>query len=406
MARIFNNWLEAYLRYTSASESPEAFHFWTGISVIASALRRRVVVDELLYEIVPNFYIILVGKAGVAKKSTTATLGANLLTEVPDIRFGPDSGSWQGIGDALQEAALYYKINRDDPDEKPRIMSAITVVASELGTFLTPDDSKYVSFLTDMWDGKRHIFRHRTKHSGTIEVENPVINIIGATTPTWIKNNVPQKMIGEGLMSRVIFVYADSGRKPVARPSKHVDGPELLRLRSDLITDLQEISTLVGSYQYTHEADEWMEAWYSRLHDTSARPIHLASDRYDGYIARKQTHLIKLAIVFAAAKRNDLVLELEDFKEAEIVLTQTEQSMNAVFQSIGVVDEADRVGTITHYVRAYGWITSGDLYQLCRTTMTNKDFNLAVKLAVQTGLLRAVTQNGKIGLAPEVPPQP
>jgi hypothetical protein len=116
--------------------------------------------------------------------------------------------------------------------------------------------------------------------------------------------------------------------------------------------------------------------------------------------------LIKLAIVFAAAKRNDLVLELEDFKEAEIVLTQTEQSMNAVFQSIGVVDEADRVGTITHYVRAYGWITSGDLYQLCRTTMTNKDFNLAVKLAVQTGLLRAVTQNEKIGLAPEAPSQP
>jgi hypothetical protein len=76
--RHFKHWLKAYLDYTSASEAPDAFHFWTGVSTIAGALRRHVWVEQHIFQWIPNFYIIFVAPAGVATKSTTLNLGMGL----------------------------------------------------------------------------------------------------------------------------------------------------------------------------------------------------------------------------------------------------------------------------------------------------------------------------------------
>src|SRR5688500_13513807 len=104
MARNFPHWLKAYLEYTKASEAPDAFHFWTGVSTIAGALQRKVWQDQLIFQWIPNFYIIFVAPAGTATKSTTLNFGMTLLERVPDVKFGPESGSWQGLGDALADS--------------------------------------------------------------------------------------------------------------------------------------------------------------------------------------------------------------------------------------------------------------------------------------------------------------
>ncbi len=67
MARFHSNWLEGYYHYTKHSEAPDLFHFWTGVSVVAGALRRQVWIDQRYFQWTPNFYIVLVGPAGVSK---------------------------------------------------------------------------------------------------------------------------------------------------------------------------------------------------------------------------------------------------------------------------------------------------------------------------------------------------
>ena len=109
MPRHFTHWIKAYLDYTKASESPDSFHFWTAVSTLAGALRRRVWQDQLLFQWIPNFYIVFVAPAGIATKSTTLNFGMNLLEKVPDVVFGPESGSWQGLGDALADSTQYFK---------------------------------------------------------------------------------------------------------------------------------------------------------------------------------------------------------------------------------------------------------------------------------------------------------
>src|SRR3990167_1280617 len=105
MARHFPDWLRAYCEWTKGSESPLQFHFWTGIATIAGALRGKVWRDEKTFRWSPNFYIVLVGPAGVAQKSTSMGLGMRLLEQVPGIHFGPSSATWQRLGQVMQESA-------------------------------------------------------------------------------------------------------------------------------------------------------------------------------------------------------------------------------------------------------------------------------------------------------------
>ena len=299
MARYFPHWLKAYIEYTKASEAPTAFHFWTGVSTLAGALERHVWQEQYLFQWIPNFYIVLVAPAGIATKSTTLNLGMGLLEQVDGINFGPESGSWQGLGDALASSTEYFKVPGQQADE---IQSAVTVAASELGTFLRPDDKHAVSFLTDAWDGRKRKFNHQTKHSGSIEIKRPCLNIIGATTPSWLQRNVPENMIRDGLLSRVVFVYGESKRQLVSLPSKTIKSKEFYVMERKLVDNLTIIANLVGEYKFCDEIQKekgWMDTWYSKHHQS--RAVHLASDRYGGYLARKQTHLVKLAMILAAS---------------------------------------------------------------------------------------------------------
>lgn len=396
MPRHFANWLKAYVDHTASSEAPDIFHFWTGVVTLGGALRRRVWIEQLLFQWVPNFYVILVAPPGVATKSTSISLGMRLLREVPGIHFGPESMTWQALGESLSEAMEYFEYLEPMTGEiRTDKMSCLTISISELGTFLRTEDTSLVSFLTRMWDGQREPFKHKTKTQTLIDVENPWLNVIGATTPAWMRNNFGENLVGEGLTSRVVFVYAEEKRHLVAYPARHAQGDQYAIREKKLIADLQEIASLAGPYLLSPDALAWGEDWYKR-HHTSRAP-HLSSDRFGGYIARKQTHLHKLAMVLAAAKRDNLVVDREDLEEADAILTESEQSMLRVFESVGLVDEARHVAALKALVQGYGFLGMLELRNLTRNTMNEKDFKLAIRVAVEGGLLKIERQGTQQG---------
>lgn len=397
MPRHFDNWLKAYCGFTASSEAPLEFHFWTGVSTIASCLRRRVWKDELLFKWTPNFYIIFVGPAGVVTKSTTLNLGFKLLQNVPGVYFGPDSMTWHGLGKDFEKAVEYVKYTTKAGKDEQILMSPLTCSVSELGTFLRPDDRQLLSFLTDIWDGKERPFRHSTQDSAGITIEHPWLNVIAATTPSWMQSNFPASLIGEGIGSRIVFIYGDQKRHLTAYPSRQGDRVDHKATETKLQEDLIHISKLIGEYELTDEAYAWGEAWYAGHH--SNRSTALASGRYGGYLARKQTHLHKLAMVLAAAQRDELLITKNDLIEAEAILTSAEASMIKVFESVGVVDEAKHVAELVSFVRTHKWITAQNLYRLCFNIMSEKDFKQGLRLAVEGGLLEKVVKDGAIGVS-------
>jgi len=405
MPRHHPHWLKAYCDYTAASESPLSFHFWTAVSCVAAVLKKRVYRDELIFKWTPNFYIILVAPAGIASKSTSLGLGYDLIRRCKNVKnqelveFGPDSMTWHGLGKRFEKAGAYEEYPDSSGTLKRVFMSPLTCSISELGTFLRPDDSGLVSFLTDVWDGKDRPFDHGTKDSGDIKIDNPWLNIIGATTPEWMQTNFPPNLLSEGLGSRTIFVYADQKRQLTAYPSRLTRVPDHARKATQLVEDLQQIGKLGGSYELTADAYTWGEDWYRRHH--AGRGVHVASSRYSGYLARKQTHMHKLAMVLAASQRDTLEITQSDLEEADTLLSTTETSMIKVFESVGLIDEAKHIAELVQFVRAYGFITPRDLYRLCHNIMAQKDFNAGLKSALEGDLLEVVDHQGQRGLSPK-----
>jgi hypothetical protein len=201
----------------------------------------------------------------------------------------------------------------------------------------------------------------------------------------WMQNNFPPSLLSEGIGSRVVFVYADAKRHLTAYPGRAIPIADYRDQERQLLEDLKQIATLVGEYRLTDEAYKWGETWYAQPRGPTSA---LASSRYGGYLARKQTHLHKLAMILAASQRDDLLITVPDLEEADQILSTTEISMIRVFENLGVVDEAKYLAELMAFIRAYGTILPRDLFHSnCHSIMSAPDFKSATRHAMDGGLV-------------------
>lgn len=347
MSRCFKDWLTAFCDYSSFGEAPRKMYFWCGVSAVAGALRRKVWIDQAYFRWYPNFYVVLVAPPGIVSKSTTASISMNLLRQVPGIHFGPDVVTWQALIGAFSNAKEEFKF-----EDQYYPMCAMTIESSEFGNLLNPQDKDMVDLLVTLWDGKQGAFTKITKMSGNDSVENPWINLIACTTPAWIAGNFPEYMIGGGFTSRCVFIYADAKVKYVAYPGLEVPA-NIGQVAQALVHDLEHIATvLTGPYILDPAAVTWGTAWYK--HHYTHKPENLDDDRFGGYIARKQTHVHKLAMVLAASESDQLVLTADHLALADTLVTELEADMPKVFSKIGRSEASVQAERLLEYLRRRG----------------------------------------------------
>lgn len=369
------------MEFASFSEAPDRLHFWTAVGTIAGALRRRVWIDQGYFQWVPNFYIVFVAPPGIVSKSTTADIGMSMLREIEGINFGPEAVTWQSLVQSMSRSTEAFPM----PDGSFHPMSAITCVASEFGTFLNPNDREMVDVLVSLWDGRKGAFVKGTKTQGTDIIQNPWINVMACTTPAWLSNNLPDYMIYGGFCSRCVFVYADKKKQLVAYPKNSLP-TDFAERRLALVRDLEVISTMVGEMSLSPAAASRGEIWYRQHYEQ--RPKHLDNERFGGYLARKQTHIHKLAMVLAASRRQELVIELDELEFAIDMITALEATMPLIYGGIGASQDSRHVRRVIEVVQAFGPLTLTDIYKHCYREMGYDQFVSAVKGAGQTGYVR------------------
>lgn len=389
LMRQLSHWLKAYMEYSAHTEAPDKFHFWVGVSTIAGALRRRVWIDQGYFQWVPNFYIILVAPPGIVSKSTTLNVGMELLRKLDGVKFGPDAVTWQSLTQSLAQSAELVLM----PDGTYAPMCCITIASGEFGTFLNPNDKEFVNVLTDLWDGKLGIWEKATKTQGSDRIENPWINLAACTTPGWIAGNFPEYLIGGGFTSRCVFVYADQKRKLVAYPSESLP-PEFLDLQGKLVHDLEVISLLRGPFHLSDEARAWGTKWYEDHYRT--RNAELDNTRFAGYLARKQTHIHKLAMVLSASYKDDLVITQKDLEDSAAIVTALEADMPQVFEFIGLQGKAKYAADVLALIKANSPITDNALYRKCFKLMGLADYKEALGACLVSGHVRAAQENNVI----------
>lgn len=346
MSRNFSDWQEAYLNYASYSEAPPIMHFWTSVSCIAAVLQRKCWIDMGYFRWYPNHYIIFVAPPGIVSKSTTTSIGMNLLKKVKGVVFGPDVVTWPALVKAFAENRTEWW------DEKEQCfvpMCALTLESSEFGNLFDPQDRGMVDLYVSLWDGKDGTFSKVTKHSGSDLVVNPWINLIGCTTPSWIAGTFPEYVIGGGFTSRTVFVYAHEKHQMVAYP--HLNIPKGQKDHANaLVADLEEMLKLKGAFTLTPEALEWGKAWYD-LHYTN-KPEGLEDPRFGGYIARKQTHIHKLAMVMSASQGDSMSITADHLSNSCQMLDTLEKDMPRIFDQIGRTREGNLAERMVSWLRA------------------------------------------------------
>ena len=373
------DWLKLYMRYTAHSEAPDQFHFWVGVGTIAAALRRKVWIHELYYDWTPNFYIVFIAPPGISTKSTALSIGQELLSQLGTIHFGPDSLTWQALVDAVSNAREDVLIAG-----KPVPMSCLTFFSSEMGSLIDLNDPKMMIVLTDLWDGKNGSWVRATRTSGSLVAVNPWLNMLMATTPAWLSENMPRSMINGGFVSRCVMVMSSSKRRYVPYPSREALPEDHARLKEELIRGLQEISMLKGEFKLTDEAYEWGSRWYEEHWQTFTKSVS-PNDPIASYYARKQTHMHKLAMVLSASESGRMVIEARHLQAADAILSSIEQDAGRAIKIVQTTETMETGKEMIDLIHARGRILKSTLYRAFMHKHTYREFNELLNSVVQSG---------------------
>ena len=397
MARQLDNWLRAYSEYTDVSEAPIAFNFWTGVTTIAGALRRQVYIDQIKFKWLPCFYVILVSPPGIVTKSSTINVGMDLLKQIDGVIVGPTSMTWQGLTKGFEDATQLVPMNDalNILDREYLSTSAITIGIRELGTFLNMRDPELISVLIELWDGNDS-FERWLKSTASTKIDNPFLNIISATTPSWIVENFGDLTIGGGLASRIIFVYADQKRQLIPLISSLVNVETNAALEKALVHDLHEIAKLKGAYTLTPGAQEMISSWYSQ--HWLAPTEHLNHTRFEGYKARKQTHMMKLCMVLSASENDLLIVNEGHVDMASHILTGVEADMMKVFNSIGKPLTTRHMDDLLATLRVRRTMTKPDLWRVAMSSMSAKEFSDAIDGLIQANFIAIRNEQGTMNI--------
>jgi len=129
--------------------------------------------------------------------------------------------------------------------------------------------------------------------------------------------------------------------------------------------------------------------------------IGLDDDRFGGYLARKQTHIHKLAMILAAAESDRLVITAEHLALAHTMITDLEPDMQFVFSKIGKSEDSLYIERLIWYVHKRGGCPWTEAYRFVHTYFPKiSDFEAVITGAIRAGYLVLQQQGSVMMLLP------
>lgn len=379
MPRLLDNWLYEFRDWTiPRSEAPESLIIWSGLFAISSVVKRHICFPRSLmgsYDIYPHLYVIFVGPPGVIRKSTTSAYAEELLNEMEHLKIASTATSASKLIETMSET----------------IDGALCIISSEFGSFVSVSKEEMYDLLTDIYDGKRK-YEYATREHGLEITENPCVNLLGATTPTWISEQMPTYVIGGGFASRTIFVYENSVRQRTLY--YNLNWAEFERTKERLVHDLRHIGDMSGEFKHDSKSTrEWVEEWYRETADEDAQ------EKMQGYINRRHVHLHKIAGIFSLAERDDFVVTRTHFEAALSVLSGIEVNLPSIFSPVGKNPFAGDLDGVRKYIRDRGQVDYAKLLARFYHNLGADSLKEILSSLVSMGDLRRIPNpNGREGV--------
>ena len=326
-----------YLRYANAgvSEPPITYHRWTALSILGGLLGRGFYLPFGHSQVYPNQYINLMGAPGT-RKSTAINIGTKLLRASGFSRFAADRVSKEMFLAAMQqhdddlEVDDLLTLTLEEPSE-------CFIAAEEFTDFIGIGNIEFVTMLTKLWDNPAE-YTHPKLHGKSIEVHQPTINLLAGNTIQNFALAFPPEALGNGFMSRCLFIHGDTTGRKVTFPPK----PDELA-RATLVEMMKEIKNVCkGEAIIAPAAEQVFQKLYEGFADI---PDH----RFTHYSTRRFTHLLKLSLIMAASKLQKTITEREVL-EANTVLHWAECRMPKALGEYGRSKTAPQSEAVLSYL--------------------------------------------------------
>jgi hypothetical protein len=320
------SFLRNYIDFTSGSEVPENYHFWSGIFALSSIVNRQVWLSMGQYTLYPNLYIVLLGPPGNGKSLAMDT-AQTLVEDLGGINFSGDAQTKESLVRYLRDnCAKTLTI----PNQEPLVITPIAMFATELSHLLGPNSGHMIDFLTTIYTKDRR-YVTRTKNKGDDVIDRPFVGLIACTTQDWITTYLKSDIIGGGFTRRVIFVNEPLGSsvddKSLRRPFLTVS-PEQVVARQNVLRYAEVLKSVCGEFHWHPDAKLAYEKWYM------TRDIPKDPD-VQGYFKTKPNQVLKVAMILSLSQSPDLLLTRESFETSLALFEKTETTLTRVFQGIG-----------------------------------------------------------------------
>ena len=337
--RKLSSWISGFEEFTAQRPSPAIFRRWAAITCLAGAMERKTWVRAFGLTLYPNMFNVLCGGPGVGK--TVAVREAEFFwRSLNGLYVAPNSITRASLIDDLMAAKR--KILR--PNDTPAFIEfhSLQCAAEEFGVFLPKYEGEFINTLNTLYDcGKQFEESRRGNKGERTKFSNPQLTILGGTTPSYLKDSLPEGAWQQGFTSRIILV--SSNETVTVEPWMEYAANE--QLEESLLHDLRRIFSAYGQFIWDPEAADAFRAWH--IGGRLPAPDH---PKLEHYLPRRHTHLLKLCMVFSINRSDEMIIRLEDYVEAFDTLTEVERFMPDVFKAMSLGGDSNIIDETYRFV--------------------------------------------------------
>lgn len=336
MPRIFKNWLDAYREYSDDGWLHPPYNTWSGLSVIAGALERKVWLpwdDSFSYY--PNIYVLLVSIPADGK-STAMRKAVDLLHEVSNrnggrINFVSTQLTLAQFVEEMGQGRSFSQVVNGA--EVLHFQNAGYYHASEASNSLQNIFGDFIAGLTDFYDCPSNWVKG-TKKDGKRSLKNVCVNVLAGATFEYLGKLVNDDNINGGFASRLIYIVCkdkvvtpqpfQKGQRTEAEKKAAAD------YKNALIADLADIYKMVGPMYADDEFAKRWEVWYP---DFEKRRRSLESEKLQSLLARTQTNVLKVAMLLSAAESSSRELKAHHWDKALELVSPLQEETPQIFRA-------------------------------------------------------------------------
>ena len=335
--------LKDIIKLAENQEAADFSYLWAGLSCLAAQLARNVYIPFGNGKIYPNLYVMFVGDPGKRKSTAIKDLKKRIKAAGYQNICG-DKVTMQkylldlaGVGEGSIEGSNITEFNMGITlGTNDYVESYIN--QDEFSDFIGINNYPFISLLGNFWDIDEP-YVYRTKNGQSIEIPSPIVNILGATTPSQFNTIFPPAISEQGFLSRLIIVNIPESKRKIARPL-----PSDASVIEKVVDGLKAVRKLSGELVMSDAVWAKLEEIY-----LSWKPVE--DTRFAHYSTRRHTQLLKLCIL-ATCSRYTIEMSVDDVIFANTLLSFTEHFMPQALGQFGKNKDGDVSSKIITYLKS------------------------------------------------------